>query len=702
MAKLVRGGCCCALALALAMGVGAQDLNKVVTFRSNAKTADALLAEFGKQVGLTITVSDEVRLDVVAVRFEGVTLDEALKRIAATLRAEWNARGAFYHLVRTKKTAFEVRQADFARRAEGFQKTLESLRPEVVGGPLTARLLKSIPPADLAALAPGGRAYWCVWVDHSRRTNPFNQRFIDYASEWPMKPSGLPVGGPLPAKYLDYPPNGGYFVVRRPLASEGVSVQAVAVNKPGIILVTNTFWIAPTPEEAPPGGAASASEGERPISLTPEAKEGLGWFGPSLGVGIPVVGGDALELACIARVPKAPGFNVAAPKEFNPPMLSEKARERLLNPERYEPLGTFPSEGFMAAAEGLKVSMVAYLPDSVLGKSGALFAAGSVLPSRFLAAARDWGLEVQVADGWMTVCPSRLAACWDARVDRRALGKALRTCATKGFLSLDDLAAYALGSPTGNFPMALDAACLSLVCPSEAHAILAGVYGPERDALRFWGCLSAQQKRALESGGGLAVQQLADNARSEFHSLLFNSEPGPAIGYSLARPGYDLYHPYSMGAERTCPWYSPPIEAGTLAMRASRAPAVKAFGPAGSASATIPLGELALLDGGASGAQYERYEPGLLTTLRFHYSADLHIERMMQISSDGIEFDLFMESRKETIGPFMADMDWTLQDSAFNPDLAAKSYSNLPAEFHRAVTEARRQVTQGAGRRDPN
>ncbi|MGV3616413.1 MAG: hypothetical protein ACO1SV_13875 [Fimbriimonas sp.] len=203
------------------------------------------------------------------------------------------------------------------------------------------------------------------------------------------------------------------------------------------------------------------------------------------------------------------------------PMSSTPENARLLakwlpilqNPERYEPTGWLPSEGFVAAAEALDRNLVgaaSEIPATDVDQNEE-----RLTPSQFLAK-NTYGVT-QGTDGWITVTPGEPRS----RVPRARGGVLLRDAAMRGGLAIDTASAFAAASPDiWPFTNWVNTALGVMFTGGGPNSFLTTTN--DDTLLRFWHQLGPENHRLLRNGETLSLQRLPLNATSMLRRMIFD------------------------------------------------------------------------------------------------------------------------------------------------------------------------------------
>lgn len=347
--------------------------------------------------------------------------------------------------------------------------------------------------------------------------------------------------------------------------------------------------------------------------------------------------------------------------------LSVALRERVLHPEKFEPLAILPNEMFQAWAGAQSKNFLASLPDSLFllsteAVSGTTFTVEDVVGN----AKGRWDLDVQESADWLTVRPKYAATAVSSRVDRVALGKLLRSLATNGRLTLDERAAYAATEGDVADRGGLDAAYIKWTNAAAADIELGSYFGGQREMLKLWGLLSQAQRQSLVRGQPLPLRSLSPAQLKVLDWIVWHSSDGPRFegggrGPRVAPIG-------ALMAERTQLLPSGVPGDAILLCQASIEQAVYGMTADGSRGAMMSANDLArnlaMNEPGVNlptfmnpPAKYERFRMAQQTNLTFRFNL---AQRVMMVRR--------LEDASMVDGPFMR-------------------YDQLPGPFRRRVEE---------------
>lgn len=562
----------------------AQDLNQTVTYHGPAAPAKALLEALGQQTNLFLGTSPQTAGEVLVVHATDVKLADLLKRIAEATGAEWKEETGGYRLVRPEIVARDQLRAEIAERAKGFEsavrrfmqpvekaatfdeetarklaeearKSQEGALLDLGGGTAVARnafraqgasgaqspshrallrLLDDLPAATLAAIQPGSRVVFASSANRMQRalgpkSSSILSQFVQEQNVWARAladtPRELPpantrmivLGGPdLASKSIDRLGK-GLLVVQRYGDDPALNVEFKAADSKGQIVSRANVTL--VPDEAPVRNEATAGKA---IELSPQARE---YAELMAGKSVQT---DVVQTFTIRLDVGGSALSWSGSPESVPP-VPEAWKEKLANPERFEPLEFVSGEVFRAAAAAESRNLVACLPDSGLIPTCRRLANAKLTPAQFLGFAQgNLGLSVGRPDTWLLVSPRYPTEARASRVDRAALGALLRSALKNGYARLDEMAAYALKQsddlPEGSF----DERTLLLLSPETGRAFQQNATDRRR-MLKLFGTLSPSQRNALSAGGAIPLAGLTAAQAEWVRAMVFDSPAGPDI-----------------------------------------------------------------------------------------------------------------------------------------------------------------------------
>lgn len=211
------------------------------------------------------------------------------------------------------------------------------------------------------------------------------------------------------------------------------------------------------------------------------------------------------------------------------PTLSDELKQRVLNPDLYDPLGIAAGEAMSLTADAKGQDLVAYLPDPSFAQLTQ--AAGSApTPSSFLTSLNTASMVVKQDNGWLLVEPRNPASSRDRRVNRVALGAALKAMNGKGYLSLDDWANFAKKQAKAPRFGEFDESFFRLINTPAADAGLGQFsFGGGWQTLQFYGSLTTAQKQAMAQNGRVSLNSLSAYQIGLVAEQVFNSFEGPNV-----------------------------------------------------------------------------------------------------------------------------------------------------------------------------
>ncbi|MCB8933080.1 MAG: hypothetical protein M9921_00520 [Fimbriimonadaceae bacterium] len=568
----------------------AQDLNQKVTYTGPAAPTKVLLEQLGKQTGLLLGTSPQTAGEVLVVHATDVPLADLLKRIAEATGAEWKEETGGYRLVRPEIVARDQLRAEIAERAKGVEaavrrmvaplekaptfdeasaRTLaEEARKNQNGAVLDfgngnfgsngfriqgasasqspaqralLRLMDDIPASTLAAIQPGSRIVFASSANRMQRAmgpksggilNLFVQEQNTWARALADTPREVPpdntrmifLGGPdLSSKTIDRLGK-ALLVVHRTGDGPELTVEFKAADSKGqIVSRANVVLV---PQESAVQGPVAAG---KPIELSQTAQEYAELMGGK------AAQSGMLQTVTIRLAVGGSALSWSGNPESVPP-VPESWKERLANPDRYEPLEFVSGEAFRAAAAAESRNLVACLPDSGLIPTCSRLGNAKLTPAQFLGFAQSrLDLKVDRPDEWLLVSPRYATEARASHIDRGALGALLRLTLKNGYARLDDMAAYALKQSDDLPGSSFDERTLLLLSPETGRDFQANA-ADRRLMLKLFGTLSPTQRAALARGGTLPLGSLSAAQAEWVRSMVYDSLSGPDIQLPPSEP----------------------------------------------------------------------------------------------------------------------------------------------------------------------
>lgn len=537
------------LVLTLAIPIGSFAQSKPISYTAVAGPASRVLPELGKVLGENLMTTPAVADEVIVLRLKEVSGREALDRVAKALNATWSREEAGLRLVRTPTQVRDEERTRLAQRTEQARAMLAAQAQQVAkmapwSEPTARRLAEQLEearqmagsfdrnqftrvqtldnqtpvkrlamrvaalldPVELAKIEIGQRVVFSSRPTRVQRPLPAAvsaaiPKFVEEQALWARAADGVVN-----------PQRNGYFsegaIFTRPADRVGKLLVAVNRNEfsSGSIQVRvilgdvdgdSTLARATTTLQAGPGTQAVFNQ----VVQNPEGTPYAFTFSPDTQAMI-----DAFR----------PVVGAAGQTELKP--LPAPVLAQLLQPEQRDPLSFATSEILLQAVEQENRNLVAVMPDFAYG-IGLVMSAGKITPSSLRIIARELGLTIEDAPGWMSIQPSDPISARRSRIDRRALGTFVRSVHQKGRSTLEDRAAFALGLPRDQ-----QATWLAMTTVALVQARRDGMDGFDRDMLRFYGSLTPAQKGTLASNGKVSLQSLTPVQVEALDAIVYASE----------------------------------------------------------------------------------------------------------------------------------------------------------------------------------
>ena len=516
---------------------------KPLSITVQATSVSNALRELSAVSRVPLVATPHTAANIIAFRFQKVTLSEARLRIAEALHAEWIQNGQGYRLDRsnTQDLADQTRELNQAvenirsainTRVEGYRhfpewddkeaeqlaNRMETMFKQLSAGPVTPRKMRQalklgpdgpieraltsavshMDPETLAEIPLHGKGVWsnrptAVQEPMPASVQPAIDDFVLAQKLWSQAAVNHCIGAWLsngrfgsentPGEFSTFmSPEVGIVLLtaERSNSASGLTIQIAAFDESGLKISEAHDNFLPPPSHHDLDQRVSdlvASEGN-PMSE------------------------DAINL-----------LNCHLNK--GPTNLDTKLLFKLNSPERFDPLCLCISPALTQISEWSGVNMVAYLPDSAF--NSVLSIPSDDLTARALLTSLGDSLSFTTHDGWLIAKPIRPHESREDFANREILGKYLRLLMTGKPLSLDEQASIALALPD---PKAnpLPTSMVEFL-PAEIDK----TPFPDRDTLRFYGMLSAEQRTALTMGG-LPISGMTAEALDCIKQMVYGAE----------------------------------------------------------------------------------------------------------------------------------------------------------------------------------
>lgn len=530
--------------LALAGAVWAQDAfpDVKVTYTTVAVTPRQALAEISAKTGVQLQSTPTMDREVLVLRLKDAPLGDAMRKIAQATAGAWEKKGEIYYLIADMTKRQQEAATAQQKYAEGIAKRLQKMREEMtkakqpptktagaddaddfmgflsMGESSLQKMVVALGASAIAQVGEGGRVVYATQPNRMQRPLPgavssligefiveYNKQAVaDKQSEGDL--SGAP---PEAAAFLEMfkqpkrevvkgnPAKTLVILERREGMFGGVKLEVKLFDQNGVVLANQSSQISVDMPFDPKDYGKPAPAPTKPspkIELSPVSKE-LFTVGQSFS-----------------------SMGAASNLKLSPELMAAFA-----DPVARDPLSFVDSEGLIAVAENRDRQLVADLPDDLLSFWGNLKAKGDLTIDSFLDGLKeDDATVIEDADGWMVVSPGQPVEARADRTDRFALRTLIQAAQRQGYVSLDDVAAYALKNDS---PMDGAPASTAYIMVFAPNAIQAGMMGStDWDLLRLYGNLSAVQRQNLKEGGRVGFGQLSPAAQSLLTQMLFGAK----------------------------------------------------------------------------------------------------------------------------------------------------------------------------------
>lgn len=558
------------LILGLILGQQSQaDLSQKVTYRHAAAPVRVILEELSAATKVPLGAAANLNNEILLVSVKDLPLKELLDKIAEAAAGEWTVEGAKTYLTRSsarlkaedaieyqnklaaiqkllaeRKGVSDLLEVDTVERALKRRKQLESQTQQnfdrnaweqisqidqgTPGRRALIRIVQSLDPKALAAMVTGDRVVYSTSPNRMQKSMPGNSAalFADLRKDtdvWNQAAARLPASEERSVfvdedahrfdKPFVAPPAKALLIVQS--ADEGIdtatnlSLKLIVTDQEGTILFSSSDTLRSLNFS---GMQSAIAEGEKrgaehKLSLSASAKDLAEQFSYAIG---------------------------RRSSSGKRPEIGPEWKQRILHPERNEPLSTLASEVVFNIVDAEGGQTVMSLPDLYFLLTVALFAAPDVNVTTVagaLAALNSFGgTSTGVKNGWFAINPARPASMRQQRSNRLAISDYLTQADREGRVTLRNRAAYALKQES---PAMIDLGMVSaiLLFPEEEEAM--GIW-QERDWLKLLGTVgSGQLQQLLSRDGRLAVSNMSPQQLGIVQKIIYGAKSGYGPNYGL-------------------------------------------------------------------------------------------------------------------------------------------------------------------------
>jgi len=544
------------LAIALAPQGQAPDLSKKISFESVAMPAKRLVADLGKAAGLTLDVSAQTAGETLVVKVTDVTVKDVLDRIALALDGEWKTEdGGVMRLIRPaanlNREAAAERQEKIASLTAEIKKAVAELNKK------PAANTGSEPPQIAMSFPFGGGNYHKQIIQLVSRLNvgdmvlPDDDGRVVFSSSptrmQKLLPGNLePIVAELVAEHNkaaaaskksndqdeetkdeqmkqweDWMKAFGFGQEVKPIEGRPAKLLLIVQSQQMMGGLTATLRLYDAKGQV-------AMEGSTSLVNSGFMEEAM-----AIGKPMPAPASDDKPIEFSDTTKEINGIFGSFMNGANRGKMSKELEGKLIRPDLYDPLSFSTTESLFAVAKHKNLDLVACLPDAT-GSMLEVFTGGQATVNGYMKMLEGSDeIKLTNADGWLTLQPKHPITARGKKCDRVALAKLIASSKSKGTVGLDDIASYALTSPS---PYE-DSTSMQYIMLFAPNAMQMGMMGMvDWNAVRLWGTLNVNQRDALASNGHLQFGTMAPQQRDLVSKMMFGAQTALKVVDPNAKP----------------------------------------------------------------------------------------------------------------------------------------------------------------------
>ncbi len=538
--------------LVLASASAWAQIQPTVSFETKASRADVALPALGKQLGLSLSVANEMASEVMVIRLRNAPSEAALEKIAVALSGAWVKSGTDWRLERTGEARAELVQADQLRLAEAIKKWAKEQdeRQLMPGQVATEAVATSVPippdedgeevdPQEAAQRKAVGEVYKQhgeaqrkIWKAIRAALDPASIVAVGFGDRVVMSsaPTASQRGLPAPVLAAIREFNQGAQARMQALAKTGMEPEQLEEMSLGPIhrMLLIMKRVSPYSWQVRIMGLDRANQVRVQNYFQPTAIDQpalMMMFDPDQ---VTKIKESTLKINNPkTSIPTSESFKSFAvfinsiTQGAPPPMLDTKEMLTFFrNPMQFDPLSQTASAALLAIAEDQKAQLVAVVSDDAFVLESAAMYNRELTVGTAASALESLGTaQMESKDGWVTMKPAFPSVSPRARLDRKALQALISKEEATGSLSIMDKAAFMLTYP--EYSELLWQIYQFLAAPSLMEGAFEGGMGANANAAyRFFGSLNPPERDALLSGQAVPLYRLTAAVRSRFVECL--------------------------------------------------------------------------------------------------------------------------------------------------------------------------------------
>ncbi|HXH61820.1 MAG TPA: hypothetical protein VNI20_10745 [Fimbriimonadaceae bacterium] len=701
----------CGVLPLLAVAVGATSKqDQKVTFTSEARPANEVIADLAAKTGLKIETTDDAKKHVLIVSVTDVPEKDLIERIAKAMSSSATFDNGTWTIAPDEPLRKKEQADVVAGRIKSFRQTQEEVRKLLSAKPdpglplitplgsadskALANLVLMINPIDVGTLSPGGRIVFSTSPNRMQRpmrgpqvAEIFQTLFSEHNAEVDEQAKseqggdagmadafGGLLGKRLKPRKFEEVPSKAVLVLESKSGRAGLGLQSEVADlkvydAKGQVVVMSELNLSPEYFKV----LNQAAEGKKPVD--PEAAQEKAKKSE-----------DPTDTPKVELSKRSQAFVASAASEdlnFN---VTPELKGFMEDPVKYDPLSFVTTDVLFAIAKVKNLDVVANMPDNALMESGGFIFGDSKDLTVGLAMQQltsSDALTVTNEGGWLTVVPKDPADARNVRQDRAELKTLISGIEKNGSLSLEALANFASKSPA---PME-NLSTLPYFLVFAPSAFIGSINGQmDWDMLRFYASLEPPVRRNLRDGQRVPFSSLSGRARNILTEMSFGANANIVAAEDLTKPKDDS------------PWFLSVLGAMAGGQEQSYIQEPTEVMPNG-----LPNGYIEMSTSTGPVLQQTSQQRNIFLSMTAMTPQDFAFIEMAKEAAPGFNLgfvggaDAAKIAQRETLDFHFwlsdaAGLDKSLFDDHLDPNAKEISMTNLPADFRALVDKAKEKI----------